>query len=581
MTQQQQQEKYQHFNDFAYDLEDLLDSEVGPALDIISFVKHELDLGIELTREQALVLKCIYNLPLEEKDLEILNDWKEDDRTTWEPGETYQTLILEAGRRGGKTNLVSIICTYEFYRLCKLASPQQYYGLAKSTPITILAIARNYSQSKDVTFRYITGAVRSCRYLSKLEKDGEIMVGLEEVKHPGKMIYIKPGNSQSASNVGATLKALVLDEAARFENKDGKSNADEIWTNVGAALTSFRENALRVAISSAWEKGDAIETFYERSKKATTSVGFRLRSKDINPIHGGDDNPFVKDAFETDPEQAYLEYYGIRPMSQNAFLNEEAIDRAFRGKRKVVADSYEKSLPTGEKLLALSVSHITPLDHPTGTIVHLDPAAKGDFYGCALAHAEFDEDKNQIVHIDAVLSWQGDKKVNVSISDVYKVLMEIHKVRPIEYVSADQFNSYETLQKFKEAGIRADDLSFSKPEQFKMYSTLKQLLNEDRIVLPMKGWRSLLERELKQVQLINGKSIDHPDSGSKDLADCVAAVAYHLNQRTLKDKASSPMPLEASQVKVFNPSGKSSKLLSSIPERKQHFRERWKNRNNF
>lgn len=562
------------YSDFAYDIEDLIDSEEGSTLDIISFIDRELELGIELTRQQKLILKCVYNLKLDPEDKEILEDWKEIDRTTWSSDQWYQTLVCEGGRRAGKTQIISVLAAYEFYKLCKLESPQEYYKIAKSTPISILVIATTYDQSKNVTFKNIIGTVRSSRYLKRLEDNDDIVVGLEEIKHEKKMIYIRPGNSKSGSQVGGTLKALILDEVARFENKEGKSNADEIWTNLGAALTTFRENALKVAISSAWEEGDAIYNLFERSRNATSTVGFRLRSKDLNPIHGGDDNPIVKDAFETDTEQAYLEYYGIRPSIQNAFLDEKLVERSFNGLNRIYAEPTQRQTKSGEYLSCLEVSSIEEQQHYSPSIVHLDPALSGDFYGFAIGHSEFDEDERLIVVIDAVLAWEGTRKVNVDFGDVYNVIERINKIRPIEYISADRWNSGETLQRIKDLGIKTEAFKFSNSQQYDFYSSLKKVINEDRLVLPKNSrWRALLERELKQVQLLKGAKIDHPDTGSKDLADCVAVVVHHLNERTLQDKVAQNN-FEPSPVKRFNTKPR-TKAIDKAPTRKNYFRKEW------
>lgn len=437
------------------------------------------------------------------------------------------------------SSLSAVISTYEFYKLCKLESPQLYYGIATSTPISILVIATTAEQTKTVTFAGIVGCIENCNYFKRLQESGVLTIGVEKINHRTKRVSIISGNSKSSSQVGGTVKTLVLDEVARFQDKDEHSNALEIWSNIGAALTTFKESALVFGISSAWEEQDAIQVLYERSKRSSNYLGFRLRSKDLNPVHGGDDNPFVKGMLETDPERGYLEFYGIRPAISDAYLNEREIERALRGDNKILVEPYRETLPNDQKLNCLRLLDIKTT-HTEGNIVHLDPALKQDFYGCAWGHAEFEDDQ-LIVIIDSVFCWEGSREANASISNVYALLMELNNQLPIEYLSADQWNSAETLQKFKMEGIKAEEINFSSNTQLKIYGALKQLLMEDRIILPNNSkWSPLLERELKQLQLQNGKKIDHPkgNNGSKDLADCVAAVAYTLNQRTLIDKTS-------------------------------------------
>lgn len=478
---------------------------------------------------------------IELEELDYLYDYVDDlESYSAETGDlsipTDKTYVVN-GVVSHNSSLSAVISTYEFYKLCKLESPQLHYKIATSTPISILVIATTAEQTKTVTFAGIVGCIENCKYFKRLYESGLLTIGVERISHKTKRVSIISGNSKSSSQVGGTVKTLVLDEVARFQDKDEHSNALEIWSNIGAALTTFKENALVFGISSAWEQDDAIQVLYERSKKSSNYLGFRLRSKDLNPIHGGDDNPFVKGMLETDPERAYLEFYGIRPAISDAYLNEREIERALRGDNQIIVEPYTNTLPNKQKLSCLRLIDIRTT-HTEGNIVHLDPGLKQDFYGCAWGHAEF-EDEQLIVVIDSIFCWEGSREANASISNVYEVLMQLNNQLPIEYLSADQWNSAETLQKFQMAGIKAEEINFTSNTQLKIYGALKQLLMEDRIILPSNSkWSPLLERELKQLQLQNGKKIDHPkgNNGSKDLADCIAAVAYKLNQRTFVDK---------------------------------------------
>jgi hypothetical protein len=81
----------------------------------------------------------------------------------------------------------------------------------------------------------------------------------------------------------------------------------------------------------------------------------------------------------------------------------------------------------------------------------------------------------------------------------------------------------------KGTGLNASIMTFSAGKQLEIYDFTRKLLHEDRLIFPKDSqWSSKLKEELFGIQLIKGRKIDHRKDSSKDLADCVCAVAWHL-----------------------------------------------------
>ena len=522
------------FSTFATTLEDNLG--LDETLNIIDFIEQEVDLGITLTIQQTVVLKAFYNLELNDEEISILQYWKQKGKTTWDENERYQSLILESGRRSGKTSLSAVITAYEFYLLCKMPSPQRAYGIATSTPISILVLATTATQAKNTIFKTVTGVVQNTRYFQRLIQQRKIFVGKEEVSYPDKNLYVYSGNSQSGSQVGGTMKALIMDEVARFKDADGKNNALELWSNLGIATVTFGKDARRIAISSAWYEGDAIQILYEGSKSDPTRLGIQTASWDLNPIHAARDNPIVASEYATDPVGAALEFEGIRPAAVDAFLDQEEVKRAFTGKVCIRYTTKQEEVD-GFLLEKIDIDHCEP--RRSGTVAHIDPGITNDSYALGFGHSEFDDNNRQIVHIDGLLAWEPKHNTQVSITDVQKNILHIHKFRPIEKLTADHYNSVETIQRIRQYGISCEIQHYSNRLQLSMYDLVRVLLHENRLILPSNSpLTPKLLSELTKLQLIRGQKIDHPKEAghSKDLADAVASICWTLAGRIRKDE---------------------------------------------
>lgn len=516
-----------YFSDLSSSIGELFDEGVGTELNIIEFFEQEVKMNIELTPQQKVILKAYYSLPLTEAEQSILEYWASQEKATWQPGQDYQVLILQIGRRAGKSTLVSLLVVYEFYRLCRMASPQAFYGIAESTAISVLAIATTARQAKRTIFSAIAGMIRRVPYFQSLIRQQKLFVGKEEISYDEKLLYIYAGNSESGSQVGGTVKCVVLDEAARFQSSDGQSNALELWKNIGVSTITFGRDARMIAMSSAWYIGDAIEQLFDKTKIQAYGVGFDLKSWEVNPIHAARDNPAVSIFYDTDPIQAALEFENIRPSAKDAFLKKEEVKRAIRGKSCVRAQRYINS---ADQLVALRLEGLQTGFNLT-TAMHLDPAVTTDTYAVAFGHSEVDDQHRLVVVIDGILAWEPDAMAQVSISNVQELITQIHAARPLVKITADHYNP-ETIQRLRQAGMNAEGKFFSNQLQLQMYENLRQMLHEDRVVLPADStWSPLLERELCQVQLLRQIKIDHPKNGSKDLADAIAGVCWELAGR--------------------------------------------------
>ena len=488
-------------------------------------------LGIELTPQQRLILAVYYGLELTVEQQSILEYWKLNDRTTYDfdfGPNRRQNLVLESGRRSGKSLLGSLIINYEFELLCRMPSPQKYYGIASSTLISIICIATSAEQVTKTIYGQSRAMMFNVPFLKRLIDAGEIEVQEKQVKYPAKQLYIYSGNSKSETQVGGSPILMVMDEGALFEDKDGQSNALTLWDNLGAGGLIFKSDAKRVIISSAWRTNDALEVLYGNSKESQGWIGFRLRSWDVNPKFASRDNPVIEDAYIRDRAMAELLFEGIRSSSFNSYFDEDSVKACF----DTMSDLYAEEIPPGDdKLVKLRIREVG--DFNGKTIMHLDPAVVHDAYALAYGHTYMQDGQLHVV-IDGIMAWQPKDGRQVSILNVQSCIYNIHLRRPLYKVTADHKESSETLQRLKSTGISTDMITFTNSKQIAMYDVVRKLAMERRLHLPKNSpWTSLLKSELINLEVSQTKNtgqakVIHRPEFSKDISDCVASVCYQL-----------------------------------------------------
>ncbi len=503
------------------------------ATNIMEFLENEVDItswlgeGGSLTPQQKILLKIYDGLELDDEELAFVEAWKALDRTTYDfelGPRKRQAFILECGRNGSKTFIGSIILGYEWYKLCMMPNPQAFFGIAASTLISIYCLSPAASQTKKTIFGQSKAFLNYIPKVKRLIDNKDILVGEEEIKYPDKLLYIYAGNSKGSTQVGSRVILMVMDEVARFESKDGDSNALELWSNVGVSGITFGEFARRVAISSAWEEGDAIQKLWNASKLEDSWIGFRFRTWDINPKMDRD-NPIIAAEYNLDAARAKLEFEGDRSANAYSFFSESEVHRAFRGR---VRCDIQVMPSLGDGLVRLEVKSV---DTYSGlTYMHLDPAVVRDAYAMCFGHGETNKDGQKIVVIDGLAAWEPKPGEVVSLLNVYDIIYSIHAQRPLHKVTTDHAQQAETIQRLRMNGLNASSLFFSNRLQVEIYDATRKMLHEDRLILPKDSpWSNLLRHEMMTIQYDRqkGKIYHNPDS-SKDVLDTLASVVWHI-----------------------------------------------------
>lgn len=149
--------------------------------------------------------------------------------------------------------------------------------------------------------------------------------------------------------------------------------------------------------------------------------------------------------------------------------------------------------------------------------IHVDLSHKRDATGIAMVHAEED-----VIVVDLMRRIKPPPGGQIFFADIRDLIFEIrNRGFEIYYVTFDGWQSIDSIQILKEKGFRCEVLSVDKDTA--AYDTLQEKIHTKKFKFYRYG--PFLE-EIRILEFIEGKKVDHPPTGSKDVTDAVAGATY-------------------------------------------------------
>ena len=514
-------------NDLLTDLTEVtINTPQGSNIDIVTFANSILfnDSETKLWPTQEAILKAIYNEPLDQIHIDILNRWREQGKTNWIKGRKYTNLILEAGRGATKSSMSSIICLYEFYKLISLPDPGLHFGLMSFSPIALFAIAQTEAQVLETSFKAVKSFLENSNFFKSLIKKKKIIVLSDEIKCPDKFVSLYAKHTNSKALVGYNLKLLFIDEMARFETTgDGINTGLNIYQNVGRALNRFKGEGKKIVVSSAWSFTDPMVTLKHQAAGDPYSLIMELTCFDVNPNITRSSPDIISD-YSSEPKRSRLEYENIRSSNENSFLDSGLVDKSCCLQSSI--DVIEENIDIedrGYKGLRI----IRPSTINTACFIHVDTGLKKDSAAMSIATIN---NKGQI-EIIGVGCWTPGVDVygkvrEVSYINIEEVLIYLSQYMNIMGITFDGFNSASLNQNLYSRGLNTKIVSFSREKQLSYYNLLRQLIQRSDVLFPIDSpWTALIKTDLPSLIIKDNGQIIHP-YGTKDLPDAIAVSVF-------------------------------------------------------
>ena len=306
-------------------------------LNALDFVESPQGLSVELFPVQRVIIRCMFGVPFDYRPIEEYgHKWKsvpmhdpfkanpprlvseaeflhicyEEGRCNigdWRdiPEWGVHEGVIFAGRRGGKSQLVSAIGAYALYRLLNIRSPQEFFGLIPGSHIDFTFLAQDEDGSNRLFSKLKEDVNRSPFFAPYLQKDlGNSEICFITESDRGKRSVtptIRVASWPCTTNAvrGPSSVFLALDEFAHFRSNKG-STSDEVYSAATPATGTFHHmitlpdgeqkeilDALTLSISSPWTKTgkmyDLFKSGIEEGLVASNRFVLRVSTAEMNP----------------------------------------------------------------------------------------------------------------------------------------------------------------------------------------------------------------------------------------------------------------------------------------------------------
>lgn len=491
---------------------------------------------------------------------------------------TRYALAIFTGAIGiGKTTVASIVLPYLCHWCLCLKDPQGFFDLLPGSRIAFMQMSTSEQQAREVVFGDIDARIKHSPWFEKFPRDP---LYKRQIRFP-KNIWIIPGDSAETTFEGYNILGGILDEADSHKVTENKDYAEQGFKTIanrvssrfqqrgfvliigqmksatGFAARKYREfrnrddaYALRLTI---WDSmGD--DFYRDPSTGEVPKFAYDTKRKTIIPsgaaglVQSNESLIWVPTVylreFENGPEDALKDLAGIPPLVGDPFIS--LVDRI-----EECRDRWNERYPLVGSPVDVHgnlTDWIRATDGlPRAAHVDIAYADNGDGMGIALGHVpemvvRGGEEKPYIV-FDLLVRWTAPAGGEIFLSDMRALLYELRDERhfKLKKVTLDGFQSQDTIQQLRKRKIESEYVSIDR--QKLPYEDLREAIYERRVDFPQymvkyrRGDAELVEIAVKELSELvdNGKKIDHPNEGSKDVADAMAGVCFTLmGERTYR-----------------------------------------------
>lgn len=442
---------------------------------------------------------------------------------------TDNEVICMLGKGSGKDHCARISIAYTAYLLHCLRDPLSYYGKATGVYIDLLNLAVNAQQAQRVFFEPLKNLLLSSPFFNEVGFEPRV----SEIFFFSRPVRCFSGHSESEGWEGYEVMSVILDEISAFKTDAelrgetrSKGSASAIYNMSKLSVMSrFPEVGKVILLSFPRYKGDFIQQrfFGAQQKNEPKTWSIKAATWEVNPTIKRED---LESEFIRNPIEARARFECEPPNMEDAYFRD--------------ADLVRKAFNYGE----------SPVDEEDGTFkrwfngtdghtrfIHIDLGLKRDRAALAMCHgAGFKEVKTSmgvetlpVVNVDLVHYWEADHGNEINFASVRQMIVDLCRKFQVGLVTFDRWQSVEMIQSLRSQGINADFHSVKKSD----YDTLMTTIYDTRL----RGyWNELLvEEELLKLRLFNNNKIDHPSTGSKDLADALAGSVFNCIQNIAFD----------------------------------------------
>lgn len=454
-----------------------------------------------------------------------------------------------------------------------LPNVRRSFGLSPGPPIEIAFAASTEMQTKDTIWAAFRSIYENSpwfqRYVANL-KHREETAGRELYRETDNRLEFKEIgltlvslNSSSGSAAGRTRLAVFLDELARFRDTAGPNSADEVYRTLQRSMRTLWAKSdrmlrigihppvhpLLVAISSPMHEEDRIMRLVRDAREypGLRIYAQHLPSWEMNPDFTIED---FEEELAADPIGARRDF-GAEPMGINErlFKNPEILTAQIVPERRPIL-TYQT-----EHFEEAGFSYVAPAlgscwtDLVRRRFMHCDPGRKEDSFGISIVSVEgFPPDYT--VYIDAVIEVRPEpapkgsrmKSREVHFEQVLKFMLQLRRHLNIVKVSFDHWQQVHYVQKLRAMGFNIEEHNIEMEDYLRFASDVEagrvkffppERAHYDRKLRDVPMAKAM--HELKMLEKVSPRRVDHPEGGSSDIAICMVGAHRNATQSFFTD----------------------------------------------
>ena len=418
----------------------------------------------------------------------------------------YKHLILALGMRSGKTALSGMLGAIEMMDICSISNPSKHYGLLKGQGIALLALATSLPQAQEGIFGNTVNLLEGSEFVQSWM---DFQFKTDSIQCRDKNVFFLALGSWASTAVGRSAKAVFFDELDNFEDTTSKRGAFEVYSRVIKATDTLGSDGHTFALSSLKSPTGIMMNLCKDAEDEKRRYGELSRSLAyIRPTWEVNPN-FTKEDLMREHEgnlAAFWRDFGCVPSIYNslAFPNGVVLDPSIRN----VLQNPPQSL-TGQPY----------------RIMAIDPAIKKDAFGIACGYKA---PSGKII-IDGVHKFtKKDGNIMIMPSDIRNFINRTIPTLNIRVFMHDVWLYSDLIEDIIKRGIKTEQHIVT----HKSYDTWLDLESSNKLSIV---YNDDLRLECDKLVIIPGvkPKVDHPSTGSKDMADCCANIIEYLHNNRI------------------------------------------------
>lgn len=398
---------------------------IADSQSLTNFIK---EIGMVKGKEEQCNSIVIHENHLRKRDFEAVKsiEFAGEEETfdmTVEPERYYiaNGLIVH---NSGKTTISATLLLYEVYKMLTLCeNPQEKYGLMPREKVYFMLIGPSKEQTLGVSFDYVKTLAKTSPYLRNFitnETNEELVFE--------KNLVVRVQTSSSRGGRGFSTMLEIFDEIAHFIDNRGNLSGTELYYALIPNLKPLAPDSRSMLISSpAGKQG----IFWEQFRS-----GMPMHVIQETPEH--QDEPwravFQYPTWQVNPKLQFdclgcLKYKTAEcsttctsyELSLDYRSNPEKFEMEYGAQ---FCDTIDAAL-SAEKVRTCATGRFIDMkstDKTTPRVISLDPALSGNSYALTMGHLD-----NDMIVVDFVKMWQGDREHPVRISMVEDFIEDLYQ----------------------------------------------------------------------------------------------------------------------------------------------------------